>query len=138
MFRLTHLARAAALGAVLALTISCEHTRDVITAPPAPTPNSAIFTSYVAIGNRITAGFQSNGINDSTQRQSYARLIAGSMGTLYHYPSLPMPACTPPLASTQTGALVGGAPAGTCALRAAGSVTDFLNNVAVPGARVLD
>src|ERR1700730_18876732 len=106
MFRLTHLARAAALGAVLALTISCEHTRDVSPAPPAPTPNSAIFTSYVAIGNSITAGFQSNGINDSTQQQSYARLLATAMNTPYKYPSLAKPGCAPPIANALTGALV--------------------------------
>src|SRR5215208_3155095 len=102
MFRLTYLARVAALGTVLALTISCEQTRDVLTAPPAPTPSNAIFTSYVAIGNSITAGFQSNGINDSTQRQSYAALLAAAMKTPYRYPSLAMPGCGAPIANTQT------------------------------------
>ncbi len=97
-----------------------------------------IFKSYVALGNSITAGFQSNGINDSTQRQSYALLLARAMGTQYHYPSLASPGCTPPIANTQTGALFGNAPPGTCALRSTSSVTDVLNNVAVPGARVLD
>jgi len=98
-----------------------------------------MFKSYVAIGNSITAGFQSNGINDSTQRQSYARLLAGQMGTQYHYASLAGRGCTPPIANTQTGALVGtGSTSSTCDLRAASSVTDILNNVAVPGARVLD
>lgn len=136
MYRLTTLTRASALGAVALAIAACSSDHSVL-GPDAP-PSGAIFTSYVAIGNSITAGFQSNGINDSTQRQSYARLLAGSMGTQYHYASLAGRGCTPPIANTQTGALVGNAPAGTCDLRAASSVTDVLNNVAVPGARVLD
>lgn len=136
MFRLTNLIRAAAVAG-LAMAAGCSQTRDVF-APAAATANGGIFQRYVAIGNSITAGFQSNGINDSTQRQSFARLLARSMGTQYHYASLRMPGCTPPIANTATGALVGNAPAGTCALRDGASVTDVLNNVAVPGARVLD
>ena len=133
MYRLTHLTRVAAIGA-FALVAACESKRDVL--GPSVPQGGALFKSYVAIGNSITAGFQSDGINDSTQRQSYARLLAKSMGTLYRYPSLNMPGCQPPIANTQTGARVG--PAGFCALRASSSVTDALNNVAVPGARVLD
>jgi lysophospholipase L1-like esterase len=144
MFRLTNLGRVAALGAVLALAASCSQTRDVINAPLPPTPNNAIFASYVAIGNSITAGFQSNGINDSTQRQSYARLLATSMNTPYRYPSLAMPGCAAPIANTQTGALVTtGVAAGSVALPCSGrtvavDTNEILNNVAVPGARVLD
>jgi hypothetical protein len=144
MYRLTNLTRVAALGAVVAVAVSCEQTRDVISAPPAPTPNNAMFSSYVAIGNSITAGFQSNGINDSTQRQSYARLLATSMNTTYRYPSLAMPGCAAPIANALTGALVTtGVPAGTTALPCSGRVvavdtSEILNNVAVPGARVLD
>src|SRR5438094_453648 len=36
----------------------------------------AMFQRYVAMGNSITAGFQSGGINDSTQQQSYVGLVA--------------------------------------------------------------
>jgi lysophospholipase L1-like esterase len=144
MFRLTHLARVAALGAVIAFTVSCDQTRDVISAPPAPTPNNAIFASYVAIGNSITAGYQSGGINDSTQQQSYARLLANAMNTPFKYPSLAMPGCGAPIANTQTGALVAtGVPAGAAQLpcygrTVAADTNEILNNVAVPGARVLD
>ena len=55
-----------------------------------------IFSSYVALGNSITAGYQSGGINDSTQRLSYAVLLAKQMGTRFAYPSLVMPGCPPP------------------------------------------
>ena len=135
MYSPKHLARAAAIGAVLAV-VACESNRDLL--GPNPPSGGEIFRSYVAIGNSITAGFQSNGINDSTQRQSYALLLARSMGTRYAYPALAMPGCTPPIANTQTGALVGGAAAGSCAARIPASVTEVLNNVAVPGARVAD
>ena len=135
MSRLTKLSRVAALGAVMALA-ACDSKKDLL-GPDSP-PGGDIFKSYVALGNSITAGFQSNGINDSTQRQSYARLLAGQMGTQYHYAALAGRGCTPPIANGLTGALVANAPAGTCDLRVASSVTDILNNVAVPGARVLD
>src|SRR4051812_38792125 len=136
MFRLNLPTRVVAVSA-LALLASCEVTKRDVLGPTTPSGGD-IFRSYVAMGNSITAGFQSNGINDSTQRQSYARLLANAMGTQYHYASLNLPGCTPPIANGITGALLGNAPAGTCALRASSSVTDVLNNVAVPGARSLD
>jgi len=135
MFRLTQISRVAAIGALLAIA-ACSSDKDLL--GPATPPGGDIFKSYVALGNSITAGYQSSGINDSTQRQSYARLLAAQMGTQYHYASLAMPGCAPPISNTATGARVGGGTSTTCALRSSSSVTDVLNNVAVPGARVLD
>jgi lysophospholipase L1-like esterase len=140
MYRLTHLSRVAALGALVALA-ACDSKKDLL--GPTTPQGGDIFRSYVALGNSITAGYQSGGINDSTQRQSYARLLAGQMGTQYHYGSLNMPGCPAPVANFQTQARVTtgappGVPAQPCYLRASSSVTDVLNNVAVPGARVLD
>jgi lysophospholipase L1-like esterase len=135
MFRLNQLSRVAALGAVIALA-ACSGDKDLL--GPSTPPGGDIFKSYVALGNSITAGYQSSGINDSTQRQSFARLLAMQMGTQYHYAALAMPGCPPPIANTATGARVGGGSSTTCALRTASSITDILNNVAVPGARVLD
>jgi lysophospholipase L1-like esterase len=121
-----------ALGGV----VSCDNNTngDII----APSPVNPIFASYVAIGNSITAGFQSDGINDSTQKQSYALLLARAMGTRYAYPSLAMPGCRPPISNflTQARVTLAGQPASTaltCALRNGASVTAALNNVAVPG-----
>jgi lysophospholipase L1-like esterase len=126
-----------AVATLLVALAGCESKTDILN--PSLSGGNEMFRSYVALGNSITAGFQSNGINDSTQRQSYARLLAGQMGTQYHYASIAGRGCTPPIANTQTGALVGtGSTSTTCDLRAASSVTDVLNNVAVPGARVLD
>lgn len=143
MLRLATLTRVAAIGAVVAF-VACSEKRELL--GPSTPVGGEIFKSYVAIGNSITAGYQSGGINDSTQRQSYARLLALQMGTQYHYASLNKPGCSAPVANFQTQARVlTGAPAGTtqatllpCYLRATTSVTDILNNVAVPGARVLD
>jgi lysophospholipase L1-like esterase len=136
MYRLSTLTRVAALGALVALA-GCEATRNVLS--PEKLPAGEIFRSYVAIGNSITAGYQSGGILDSTQRQSFAFLLAKQMGTQFHYPSLQGRGCTPPIANGLTGALYGtGSTSTTCDGRAPSSVTDILNNVAVPGARVLD
>lgn len=96
----------------------------------------AIFASYVALGNSITAGYQSSGITDATQRQSYAFLLAQRMGTRYAYASLNTPGCPPPIINFQTQARPTGTTGSTCALR--GQITDILNNVAVPGASSYD
>ena len=134
MYRLTNRTRALIVGAVAVLA-ACDAQRDAV----GPTNlNSAIFRSYVAIGNSITAGWQSGGINDSTQQQAYPRLLAIQMGTPYKYASLVTPGCPPPINNFQTQARVGGTAAPPCALRAPASVTDVLNNVGVPDARVLD
>jgi hypothetical protein len=95
-----------------------------------------MFNSYVAIGNSVTAGYQSQGITDSTQRRSYALLLAQSMGTRYAYPSIATPGCPPLIASFLTQLRTVGTGT-TCGLRAVPSA-DILNNVAVPGATSLD
>lgn len=126
------------LGATAAL-FACNDGGKVVE----PAPASTLFSRYVALGNSITAGFQSGGINDSTQKQSYAVLLAASMHTRFAYPSLVMPGCPPPVNNllTQTRVTLTGQPASTaasCFLRNPGSVTSVLNNVAVPGITSFD
>ena len=131
----THLVvRGALLVGVVGALYACTSDGDVI----APPPVDPLFTNFVAIGNSITAGFQSDGINDSTQQRSFARLLAlQSMRTRYSYPSLAMPGCRPPISNTQTGDRVSNTV--TCALRNVPQVNGVpvapssLNNVAVPG-----
>lgn len=135
MYRMTTLIRVAVIGAAAAL-LACSENTDLLGTGTAT--GGDIFKSYVALGNSITAGYQSGGILDSTQRQSYAKLLAGQMGTQYHYAALAAPGCPPPISNGLTGARLGGTTAPPCALRISSSVTDILNNVAVPGARVLD
>ncbi len=97
-----------------------------------PTPVHEYFQSYVALGNSITAGFQSSGINDATQRESYVRLLAIQMNTRYAYPSLAGTGCPAPITTL-------GAPPNTgCEYRAPSSVSPSLNNLGVPGAKLMD
>jgi hypothetical protein len=126
---------AAGLGCVL-LFAACQN--DVLNSPGVPPyTGGAMFQRYVAMGNSITAGFQSGGINDSTQRRSYAVLVAGVMrGDPFYYPSLTNPGCPPPFTDvfTQT-RLVGNAT--TCFFRNP-ALPPYVSNVAVPGAEALD
>src|SRR5919109_4676980 len=108
------LVRASAAFALAAFAVGCDHDAQLFTPPPA----DQLFRSYVAIGNSITAGFQSDGINDATQRQSYAFLLAGQMRTRFAYPSIARRGCPPPLINWQTGARSGtGSTPTTCDLR---------------------
>lgn len=121
------------LAAAIALT-ACD---DQGLVSPSPELEDDLFARYVALGNSITAGFQSEGINEETQMESYAALLAQQMGTRYHAPLLNMPGCPAPVVNPITRERVGGAGQGDCGLRST-PVPRFLNNVAVPGAAVLD
>ncbi len=113
---------------------------DEALAPPTPPPGStvnALFDRPVWMGNSITAGFQSAGINDSTQQRSYAKLLAGAMGTPYFYRSLRGNGCVAPFTNNKTQARVGGASATACA---GGTTAElpWLSNVGIPGARAIE
>src|SRR2546423_280714 len=82
---LTNRFAAAVLGVVLAAA-ACNN--DQLNRPFGNTPVNALFDRYVSMGNSITAGFQSGGINDSTQLQSYAVLLAQAMHSPF-FPPLP-------------------------------------------------
>jgi lysophospholipase L1-like esterase len=142
MYSLTNRTRALAIGiGTAALLVACDANRDAV---GLTNLNSDIFRSYVAIGNSITAGWQSGGINDSLQQLAYPRLLATQMGTPYKFASLVNPGCPPPVANFQTQARVKipndttPTTGSTCLFRSPASVTDVLNNVGVPDARVLD
>ena len=122
------------------LAAACQ--QDGLFSPlPPQYAGGAMFQRYVSMGNSITAGFQSGGINDSTQKQSYAVLLAGAMGSPFYVPSLVKPGCPPPFDTVFTASGVphrlGGATAITCFFRSA-AIPPFLSNVAVPGAEALD
>ena len=128
--------RLAAAAALLGVLAGCE--QKALVSIPRTAVNHTLFVSYVAIGNSITAGFQSGGILDTTQVESYAALIAHQAGTRYAYPALKSPGCPPPIVNFQTQARLGGGTATSCSLRDPTSVTLVLNNVAVPGAAAID
>ena len=113
-------------------------------------PVNALFQRYVSVGNSITAGFQSGGINDSVQLQAYPVLLATQMNTDFFIPRLNRPGCPFPIDSVFVVDQTPSSPtfgkphriANTfddelCALRAQEALP-YVNNVAVPGAAVLD
>jgi len=99
-----------------------------------PDTEAPLFERYAAVGNSITAGFQSGGISASTQQESYATLLAASMETEFNLPLLNEPGCPPPIIDPLTGER--GADV-DCALRTT-PVPPLIHNVAVPGAQVID
>src|SRR5215212_2755020 len=85
---------AAAALAVLAALGACVGDGDVLS--PAVNPAAGgMFVRYVSLGNSITAGFQSNGIVDSTQRNAYPNLLARAAGTPFAQPLFARPGCPP-------------------------------------------
>jgi len=116
---------------LLLLALGC-HDEGLL--PPEPT-GGALFARYVAIGNSITAGYQSGGINATLQQQAYPVLLAKAMGTPFNLPLLRDPGCPPPLVNILTGRRLDDQPDGFCAYRQV-PPPRIINNVAVPGAKV--
>jgi lysophospholipase L1-like esterase len=95
-----------------------------------------LFERYVSMGNSITAGFQSGGINEATQVQSYAVLLANAMGTTFYAPLMNVPGCPALYTNVFTQTRASAIP---CALRKVPPVPPpYINNTAVPGAEVID
>ncbi|MGH7674640.1 MAG: SGNH/GDSL hydrolase family protein [Gemmatimonadales bacterium] len=127
---------AAALGLLVGATACSD---DELFHPANLTLADQRFERYVAMGNSITAGFQSGGINDSTQLQSYAVLLSRQMGTPFFTPLMNRPGCPPPYTNIFTNTRVGGGTGTTCLLRRAQTPpSPYISNVAVPGAEVID
>ncbi len=129
------------LFASLGLTIvaaGCENDELFTPVPPQYT-GGAMFARYVSFGNSITAGFQSGGLSDSLQRLAYPVLLARAMGTQFYYPSLTNPGCPPPITNVFTSppSRLLALSDSFCALRSV-PPPPYLNNVAFPGADVLE
>ncbi|HEX4560258.1 MAG TPA: hypothetical protein VH113_00385 [Gemmatimonadales bacterium] len=125
----------AALGILLGAAAACNN--DELFHNSTMDPVDPLFTRYVAMGNSLTAGFQSAGVNDSTQVQACPAVLALQMHTPFWQPLMNRPGCTPPIVSVFSvpRTYVGGAPAGACALRKTQSpAPPYINDVAVPGA----
>jgi hypothetical protein len=137
MIRYGNLIRVIACTTLAVMATACADNGPTAVVPR-PTPVDPLFASYVAVGNSLTAGYQSGGINDSTQRLSYPSLLAQAMKTRYAYASLAAPGCPPPVVDFQTQARLADGTGATCGLRSVLSITTTLNNVAVPGALVAD
>ena len=111
---------AVALGLVLGAAACNDDTLN----SPGTQPVDPLFERYVSMGNSITAGFQSGGINEATQRQSYAVLLAQAMGlaidTTFYAPLMNAPGCPALYINVFTQTRPPGAP--PCALRRATDV----------------
>ena len=113
---------------------ACQPEIEVVT----PTSGTADFTTYVALGNSLTAGFADNGVYRESQENSYPEMMAKSMREINA--SL---AFKTPLMPEGNGSgylqLVGGAPAPVPAdpawLVSVASGGPY-QNMGVPGARV--
>ncbi len=107
--------------------------------PPVPT-EGALFQRYVAMGNSISAGFQSGGINDSTQKRAFPVLLGAAAGADFAIPDLIMPGCPSPYLNNVAKTHVGGVPDATYRSICFGRITNSgaISNVSVPGAGVED
>jgi lysophospholipase L1-like esterase len=143
------LSRIALAALALPLAAACSGLVDDQTIGPlGPAPGGTNFSTYIALGTSISAGVQSGGISDSTQRQAFPYLLASAMGlspnTNWFYPGFTAPGCPPPYTNPLTGARVGGGAADDCNLISPLSVPtrqSFFNNLGVPSiraAQVLD
>ncbi|MCC6550471.1 MAG: hypothetical protein IT279_10410 [Ignavibacteriaceae bacterium] len=74
------------LAAGLLVFSGCED-RSELTAPPAVNTGSANFTRYVAIGNSLTAGYQSGALYESGQKYGWAALLAKQTGASFAMPT---------------------------------------------------
>jgi len=140
---------AAALGFLLAAA-ACQN--DELNRPFSFIPVDPLFDRYVSMGNSITAGFQSAGILDSTQQQSYAVLLAKAMHSPVFVPSMQKFGCPNPIDSVFVIDTVSTSPTrgkphrynntfrdDLCYLRAIPATPPpYVSNVAVPGAKVRD
>ena len=128
---------ALALAAGLAGCIEDQTATDL---KPDLSNNGGVFQRYVALGTSISAGLQSGGINDSTQREAFPVLVAEAANASFFYPKLNGRGCPAPIVNNTTSPVtrVGDQPPTTpCELRAV-PLPPRLNSLAVPGMWVAD
>ena len=129
-------------AATLGVLAACAKDAELRVTAPDPAVAAPFMERYVALGNSITAGYQSGGINDSTQRRSFAVLLARAAGVPFVYPAIANPGCPAPIATfpgTRVAPAAGQAVAASgCYGRLGSSQGLVANNVAVPGANVFD
>ena len=122
------------LALLLALPLVAACNNEAIMPPVAADP---MFIRYASLGNSLTAGLQSGGMNDSTQLEAYPVLLAQAMETDFVVPLLRSPGCPGPFINIFEQTRVGGAAAPPCALRSAPPPT-HINQLGIPGAEVVE
>jgi hypothetical protein len=112
--------------AILAVA-ACGDGGDIVRPGP-----DEVLHRYVALGNSITAGYQSDGLLFETQNQAYPVLLASKAGVPFGVPGMAHPGCPPPVARPLTTDRIGD---GVCAGRVL-PLPSLVQNLAVPGATV--
>ena len=136
---MTHARVLLAAGLGFSLFAAACHQDELFTPPMPPYAGGALFQRYVAIGNSITAGWQSGGINDSLQRLAYPVLVAAAMGgDPFYYPSLTTPGCPPPYTNIFTATRLGTGSTGTTCRFRSPNIPPYLSNLGVPYAFTAD
>lgn len=124
----------APLLALAALALAaCVGNGDDLATLQTPANGGVLFTRYVSLGNSITAGYQSGGIVDSLQRNSYANLLAQRASAPFDQPLFQGAGCPQPFSAPLTPVATN--PTASCFRVDAGGPT---SNFAVPGARIAD
>lgn len=130
--------RAAALAVLVPVALLGACRSDQSGVEPDLASNDGLFRRFVAIGTSISAGLQSGGINDSTQRRAFPVLVAAQANAPFAYPSLQGRGCPAPLVNNAPPVRLGNQPANTpCDLRSL-PVPAYLNSLAVPGLEARD
>ncbi|HEU4559926.1 MAG TPA: SGNH/GDSL hydrolase family protein [Longimicrobium sp.] len=125
---------AAAALATLALG-ACVDDGQTIVETPIPANGGELFLRYVALGNSITAGFQSGGLTAVMQDSSYPRLLAARASVQrFGQPYIAGLGCPQPMTAPLTPAPA--SPAGAPCARV--DSASFTQNLAVPGVRIAD
>ena len=132
--------RLAATAAAALLASACSLDNQTMGVQGAPA-GGAQFAVVAHIGTSLSAGFESGGINDSTQREGPMYQLARGMGLTpgvnWFYPSFAGAGCPAPLTDPILGARVGGVTAAFCGNRSAGSVAPYESNTGIPGLRAI-
>lgn len=122
-------------GLALLLALPLAACNDEALMPPDAV--DPMFVRYASLGNSLTAGLQSGGMNDSTQLEAYPVLLAQAMETEFVVPLLRSPGCPAPYVNIFDTTRVGGAGAPPCALRV-GPAPTHINQLAIPGAEIIE
>ena len=125
-----------ALGAASLALAGCSKISPL--APPALKSGSATFSTYVAMGTSISSGYESGGLVDRHQTQSFPYLFARQVGSPFTIPSINNDGIPPLLQVVSLSPLVV-----SNAGRTLGSPTNFAqtsaySNMAIPGAILAD
>ncbi|HTT67714.1 MAG TPA: hypothetical protein VMF70_06780 [Gemmatimonadales bacterium] len=120
-----------AFAALAVLATGCLDNQQI--GPMAAPAGGTNFRGYIALGTSISAGVQSGGISDATQRQAFPYLLATAMGfspnANWYYPGFTAPGCPAPYSDPLTGDRVGGGNDSS----GAGAACNLISPLSVPG-----